>query len=140
MAKETDALHFFDIPIEHFPDRSAKWLLEDSNHVRGLLEIVASDLVDRLDFRQLSHVNTTFIPDNLRQQESDIVYSVPFRGEDETGEVWIYILIEHRVPSRIAKGYDHRCDDGVSGSLLCPSLFGREPGTDLGLPTPRVGR
>ena len=48
----------------------------------------------RLDFSQLTHINRSFIPDNLREQESDIVYSVPFRSESKTEELLIYILIE----------------------------------------------
>ncbi len=94
--KETQALTFFDFPIEQFPDRSTRWLLEDSENVRGLLEIVADDLVSYLDFSQLEIINRSFIPDNLREQESDIVYSVPFRNRSRTDELLIYILIEHQ--------------------------------------------
>ena len=83
--KETEALDFFDFPIEQFADRSARWLLEDKENVRGLLEIVVEHLVAHLDFSQLVHINRSFIPDNLREQESDIVYSVPFRSESEAG-------------------------------------------------------
>ena len=94
--KETEALTFFDFPIEQFADRSTRWLLEDKENVRGLLEIVADHLVGHLDFSQLTHINRSFIPDNLREQESDIVYSVPFRDESKTEELLIYILIEHQ--------------------------------------------
>ena len=52
--KETEIGSFFDIPIEHFPDRSARWLLQDKENVRGLVEIVASELVAFLDFSQPS--------------------------------------------------------------------------------------
>ena len=92
----TETLTFFDFPIEQFVDRSTRWLLEDGENVRGLLELVAEHLVGRLDFSQLSQINRSFIPDNLREQESDIVYSVPFRNESETEELLIYILIEHQ--------------------------------------------
>jgi len=81
--------------VRAFPDRGTKWLLEFHENVKGLLQIVASDLAGRLDFSRLEKVNETFIPDNLREQESDVVYLVPFRGED-TGEVCIYVLIEHQ--------------------------------------------
>lgn len=93
MPKETENLTFFDIPIQHFADRSARWLLEDAQNVRGLLEIVAEELVGLLDFSQLSQVNTSFILDNLREQESDLVYSIPFQGGSETDTLFIYILI-----------------------------------------------
>ena len=95
-SKDIEALASFDFPIEHFHDRSTRWLLEDSDNVRGLLEIVAEHLVERLDFSRLLHINRSFIPDNLREQESDLVYRVPFRGESATDELLIYILIEHQ--------------------------------------------
>ena len=90
----TEELSFL-LPINEFPDRGTKWLLEFGENVKGLLQLVAADLVDQLDFSQLQQVNQSFIPDNLRKQESDIVYLVPFRSED-VGEVMIYILIEHQ--------------------------------------------
>ena len=96
MAKEPEILSFFDIPIEHFPDRSTRWLFQDNENVRGLLEIVASELVERIDFSRMTHISRSFILDNLREQESDIVVSVPFRNESETDDLLIYILIEHQ--------------------------------------------
>ena len=94
--KTTGSLTFLDFPIEQFADRSIRWLLEDKENIRRLLEIVAEHLVAHLDFSQLAHINRSFIPDNLREQESDIVYSVPFRSESKTDELLIYILIEHQ--------------------------------------------
>ena len=88
-AKETEILAFFDFPIEQFPDRSTRWLLEDKENVRGLLETIADDLAGNLDFSELIHINRSFIPYNLREQESDILYSVPFRTESKTDEVFI---------------------------------------------------
>ena len=96
MAQQTEEHNFFDIPIEHFPDRSARWLLRDKENVRGLLEILAGELVERIDFTQLTQLNRSFISDTLREQESDIVFSVPFQGNPETDEILIYILIEHQ--------------------------------------------
>lgn len=42
------------------------------------------------------HVNRRYIPDNLREQESDIVFTVPFLRGQQTEELLIYILIEHQ--------------------------------------------
>ena len=95
-AKETGLFAFFDFPIEQLPGQSTRWLLEDKESVRGLLETIADNLAGNLDFSHLTHINRSFIPYNLREQESDILYSVPFRTESETDEVFIYILIEHR--------------------------------------------
>lgn len=94
--KETEELAFFDFPIEHFADRSTRWLLEDKENIRGLLEIIAEHLAIQFDFSQLIHINESFVPDNLRDQESDVLYSVPFRRDSKTNEAFIYVLIEHR--------------------------------------------
>lgn len=94
--EETDERAAVDFPIEHFPDRSARWLFQDKQYVRGLVEIVASELVAFLDFDQLILLNRSFISDTLREQESDLVFSVPFRRGSEADELLIYILLEHQ--------------------------------------------
>jgi predicted transposase/invertase (TIGR01784 family) len=105
MAEETEILNFFDIRIEHFPDRSARWLFQDKENVRGLVEIVAGELVELIDFSQLSQINRSFIPDNLREQESDLVFSVPLQSESETDKLLIYILIEHQATVDSTMGF-----------------------------------
>lgn len=72
-----DLLEALKTRVEQFPDRSAKWLLENTENLRGLLEIIASDIVECLDFSRVEIKRTTFIPDNLREQESDLVYLLP---------------------------------------------------------------
>lgn len=94
--KYKELLSFLNFPIEQFPDHSAKWLLEDKENVRGLLEIISENLISYIDFDQLIQVETSFIPDNLRKQESDILYTVPFSKSGQTEELMIYILIEHQ--------------------------------------------
>ena len=69
--------------------------MANSDNLRELLQIIGSDIVNALDFSRVQRVNTTFIADNLREQESDLVFLVPFQGIDQT-EVMIYILIEHQ--------------------------------------------
>ena len=105
MAEETETINFFDIRVEHFPDRSARWLFQDTENVRGLLEIVAAELVELIDFSQLAQINRSFIPDNLREQESDLVFSVPLHTESETDELLIYILIEHQSTVDLTMGF-----------------------------------
>jgi len=100
-----EALAFFDFPIEQFHDRSIRWLLEDKENVKGLFEILSTHLVEQIDFSQLTLINKTYIPDNLRKQESDMIYSVPFRGESENEKLLIYILIEHQSTVDISMGY-----------------------------------
>ena len=74
----TDLLEALKKRVQQFPDRSAKWLLENTENLRGLLQIIASDIVECLDFSKVEIKSTTFIPDNLREQESDLVYLLPF--------------------------------------------------------------
>ncbi len=105
MAEETETINFFDIRVEHFPDRSARWLFQDTENVRGLLEIVAAELVELIDFSQLAQINRSFVPDNLREQESDLVFSVPLHHESETDELLIYILIEHQSTVDLTMGF-----------------------------------
>ena len=103
--QEPEIGSFFNIPIEHFPDRSARWLLQDKENVQGLVEIVASELVTLLDFSRLAHLNRSFISDTLREQESDILFSVPFRSDSATDELLIYILIEHQSTVDVSMGF-----------------------------------
>ena len=103
--KDLERLAVFNFPIEQFADRGARWLLENTEIVRGLLEIVSSELAARLDFSQLTHINRSFISDNLREQESDVVCSVPFRSDSETADLWIYILIEHQSTVDVSMGF-----------------------------------
>lgn len=105
MNQEAEILNFFDIQVEHFPDRSTRWLFQDKDYVQGLLEILANELVELIDFSKLVQINRSFIPDTLREQESDIVFSVPFRSESATDEMLIYILIEHQSTVDITMGF-----------------------------------
>ena len=105
MADETETLNYFDIQVEHFPDRSARWLLQDGENVRGLVELVEGELARRIDFRQITRIDRSFVPDNLREQESDMVFKAPFRSEPEADEMLIYILIEHQSSDDLTMGF-----------------------------------
>ena len=99
MKKQREDLSFL-LPIREFADRGTKWLLEFGENVEGLLQIVASDLAEQLNFSQLQQVNQSFIPDNLRKQESDVIYRIPFQSED-LGDVWVYLTRHETNNSRI---------------------------------------
>ncbi|MBI1925968.1 Rpn family recombination-promoting nuclease/putative transposase [Candidatus Poribacteria bacterium] len=92
----TEELTF--LPVREFPDRGTKWLLESPENTRCLLRIIAADLADCIDFSRLQHLKTTFIPDNLRKQEADVIFLAPFldKAQGTEREVLIYILIEHQ--------------------------------------------
>ena len=94
-----DIRDLFTTPIGHFPDRSTRWLFKDKDNVRGLIEIVANELVEYLDFNGLVELNRSFVSDTLQELESDLVFSVPFQDTSDTegaDELLVYILIEHQ--------------------------------------------
>ncbi|MBC8231512.1 Rpn family recombination-promoting nuclease/putative transposase [bacterium] len=95
------------IPVREFADRGTKWLLESSENVSGLLQIIDFSLSTKIDFSRLHDEKKTFILDNLRQQESDLVFTAPFLDEETgtEGEVLIFILIEHQSEPDISMGF-----------------------------------
>ena len=95
------------LPVREFPDRGTKWLLESPENTNCLLHIVATDLADCIDVKKLHYIPTTFIPDNLRKQEADVIFLAPFldRTEGVEREVLIYILIEHQSEPRWEMGF-----------------------------------
>jgi len=84
--------------IREFSDRGTLWLLEDPANLRDLVRIVAPELADRLDFAQAQRINRSLIPADLQKRESDLIFSVPFRGApgQPRPKVWVYILLEHQ--------------------------------------------
>ena len=96
MPEKSEIESFLDGRIEHFPDKSARWLFEDKEFVRGLVEIIDDGLAEFIDFSQIVQVNRSYIFDDLRELESDMVFRVPFRSESDIDELLIYILIEHQ--------------------------------------------
>ncbi len=93
--------------VREFPDRGTKWLLESPENTNCLLRIVATDLANCIDVERLHHIPTTFIPDNLRKQEADVIFLAPFlddaQGKEQ--EIIIYILIEHQSSPRWEMGF-----------------------------------
>jgi predicted transposase/invertase (TIGR01784 family) len=65
---------------------------------------MAAELVEKLDFSRIQHLPTSFIPDNLRKQEADVLFLIPFVGEPNR-EVLIYILIEHQSSPSPSMGF-----------------------------------
>ena len=84
--------------IHEFPDRAIRWLLETPDNVKGLLLAAVADLAKRIDYTRLQRLDRTFISDNFRKREADLVFTAPFFDEQEetTREVIIYILIENQ--------------------------------------------
>ena len=97
MFREEDLRELSNVSSSHFPDRSAKWLIRQREHLQALLEMLAGEIADALDFGRVEQLHRSFISDELRTQESDMIFSVPFRDPNgRCEEVIIYILIEHQ--------------------------------------------
>ena len=97
MFREEDLQELSNVSSSHFPDRSAKWLIRQREHLQALLEMLAGEIADALDFGRVEQLHRSFISDELRTQESDMIFSVPFREPTaKCEEVIIYILIEHQ--------------------------------------------
>jgi len=63
-----------------------------------LLLSAVADLAKHIDYTRLQRLDRTFISDNFRKRDADLVFIAPFLDEQEeiTREVIIYILIENQ--------------------------------------------
>ena len=95
------------LPVREFPDRGTKWLLESPENTNCLLRIADINLAECIDAARLQHLPTTFIPDNLRKQEADVLFLAPFldRSQGTEREVMIYVLIEQQSTPRWEMGF-----------------------------------
>ena len=96
MSIEQSLRKLSQVSSHQFPDRSAKGLLRQREHLKALLEMLLGSLVEAFDFGRVAQLNRSFIPDELQTQESDMVFSLPFRTPQPRQEVIIYLLIEHQ--------------------------------------------
>src|SRR5438067_10619410 len=87
---------FDDPPLTDFPDRAIRRLLEQPGNLRDLIAAVLPDLADRFDFSQREIIPRTFLLDDWRRRESDMLFRLPFRAEDGLPPVLVCLLIEHQ--------------------------------------------
>ena len=67
---ERDLRELSNVSSSHFPDRRAKWLLRQREHLEGLLRMVGGEIADALDFGRAEQVNRSFISDELRNHST----------------------------------------------------------------------
>ena len=82
--------------VRHFPDRSLRRLLQDPAYVRYLVGLLAPELLGYLDFDSGVQQNRSFIAEDLRQREADVLLRVGFRETIAHEALHICILIEHQ--------------------------------------------
>ena len=85
-----------DDPLHDFPDRAIRSGLEDRRNLRDLIAEVLPDLVDRFDFERVEPVPITFLLDDWRERESDMLFRLPFRAGEELPPALVCLLIEHQ--------------------------------------------
>jgi predicted transposase YdaD len=94
--REAIAMPEFDDPLHDFPDRAFRRLLEDPQNLRNLLATVLPDLVDRMDFEQREILPRTFLLDDWRRRETDMLFRLPFRDDPAGPPALICLLVEHQ--------------------------------------------
>jgi putative YhgA-like transposase len=84
-----------DLPHD-FPDRALGEALLQGDNLRALLREVAPAIADQLDYERLEVVPPTFLLDDWRRRESDLLLRVPFRDAAAGRELLLCILLEHQ--------------------------------------------
>ncbi|HET6385424.1 MAG TPA: Rpn family recombination-promoting nuclease/putative transposase [Armatimonadota bacterium] len=112
-------------PIREFMDRGIIWLLGSSTFLRDLLAIVSQALAARVDLTQAQRINRSFIPDDLRKRETDLIVLAPY--VDDGNAVPIYLMLDHQsepdptVPFRVLRQmvylWDQECRGFEDASL-----------------------
>jgi hypothetical protein len=85
--------------VRNFPQNGMKLLLETPANVRDVINLVAPQFVDLIDFNRMKAQPADFIARDFRHLEADVVLRAPIRqtrGHRGKREVLIYILIEHQ--------------------------------------------
>jgi hypothetical protein len=83
--------------IRQFPENGMKQLLHHPDNVRELLSLGGWPLTDQLLFEQMRVDPTRYVSADYRHVESDLVLTVPRRGQRKTRKLlWLTILLEHQ--------------------------------------------
>jgi hypothetical protein len=79
-----------------FPDRVIRDALRQSANMRELIASLFPNLVERLDFKDMSDIPREFLLDDYRERESDLLVEAPFRDRPDALPLLICLLVEHR--------------------------------------------
>src|SRR5216684_133958 len=88
--------HSDERELHDFPDRAIRKLLEDPDNLRDLIVAVLPDLAGRFDFARREIVPRTFLLDDWRRRESDLLFCLPFLAAEELPPALVCLLIEHQ--------------------------------------------
>lgn len=88
------------LPLHDFPDRAFRKLLEHPANLQDLLQSLDPGLTERLDFRAMEVLRSTFLVDDWREREADLLVRLPFVDSDET--LLACILLEQQSQPNVA--------------------------------------
>jgi hypothetical protein len=98
---------FDDPPLHDFPDRAIRYLLETPANLRELLLEVVPGIALHLDYERIEWQDRSFLMEDWRNRESDLLFRIPFRSPAGETTVLVCILLEHqsdpdpRMPLRV---------------------------------------
>lgn len=85
-----------DDPLHSFPDRAVRRSLEHPEHLRSFLRQALPQIADRFICEQAKLLDREFPTDDWRRRESDLLFEIPFRGDDGVQPTLVCVLIEHQ--------------------------------------------
>lgn len=88
---------FQEPPLHDFPDRAFRQLLSDPGNLRDLVAALLPDVAARLDFSRLEILPRTFLLDDWRHREADLLIRLPWLpAEVDAPPLLVCLLVEHQ--------------------------------------------
>lgn len=78
-----------------FPDRAIRDALATPENLRTVMRRAVPALADRLDYARLEVVSPSFLLDDWRHRDADVLVRIPLLGQ-EGRAVFVCILVEHQ--------------------------------------------
>ena len=80
---ERQNVDFWNTSTEHYPDQSARWLLQNTENLQCLLQLVAGNLSEKMDFERIDQINRSFVVEIFRTQNqtSSIAYRLKVKNK-----------------------------------------------------------
>jgi hypothetical protein len=84
-----------DLPHD-FPDRALREALVQGDNLRALVRAVAPDVSEQLDYDRLEVVKPSYLLDDWRRRDNDVLIRAPFHDSRDGRELLLCILVEHQ--------------------------------------------
>jgi predicted transposase YdaD len=82
--------------VRRFANNSFRYLFRQSDNVADLVRWRKPTIAQGIDFAQMAVQPETFIAPGFTELESDILLRAPWRSAGQSGQVQVFILIEHQ--------------------------------------------